>query len=182
MAVCCSQIHELIVKAAPNFLYLVLGASLVAGCHKTATDTAPPEPTTTSSPRPAAAPPATVTGVYLDPGVAALCDLDSSNSYVESDSAAPADSRLEPMRELVACITSGPLQGRRLDLVGYVDPQGGDAGPARVQSVREALLAQGAPADAVLIRTDRESGAKPTDSDWTFGRRVEILLAPRHGG
>jgi outer membrane protein OmpA-like peptidoglycan-associated protein len=175
--------HDQVVKTAPLFHLLVLGVSLVTGCHKTAMDTAEPEPMQEHADRSAAPPPATVTGVYLDPGVAALCDMTTGRAYVESDSAEPAGSRLDSMRELAACITSGPLQGRRLDLVGYTDPRGSEPGGSRVESVREALLAHGAPADALIARSERESGAGPTDSDdWTFGRRVEIRLAPRHGG
>lgn len=146
-------------------------------------DTAEPEPPQTTVHKSAARPPPTVTHVYLDPGVAALCNVASAPSSFEADSAEPADSRLGIVRELVECITSGPLQGRRLDLVGYADPRGTErnAGRSRVESVREALLAHGAPSDALITRVENESGAVPAD-DWTFGRRVEILLAPRRGG
>lgn len=168
-------------KPMRRFLSLVLGVSLVAGCHKTSMDTADPEPTPVSVQKPAVAPPPTVTGVYLDQGVAALCNISTAGSYIESDAAEPAGSRLESMRELVECITAGPLQGRRLDLVEYTDPQGVGDG-SRVESVREALLAHGAPPEFVLARSEREPDAGPTDTDdWTFGRRVEIRLAPRHG-
>lgn len=164
------------------FPLLVLAAALVTGCHKTATDSAPPESPQGYAERPAASPSATVTGVYLDPGIAALCAM-TGQEYVESDSAEPAESRLASMSALVDCIKSGPLQGRRLDLVGYTDPNSGEPGGARVESVREALLAHGAPPDALLVRFERESAAGPRDSsDWTFGRRVEIRLAPRYGG
>jgi outer membrane protein OmpA-like peptidoglycan-associated protein len=168
------------------FQPLVIGISLVtAGCHKTAMDTAEPEPAQPISRTPAVAPPPTVTHVSLDPGVAALCNIASTRSYFESDSTEPVDSPVDAIRELVACITSGPLQGRRLDLVGYTDPRGADRdlGTSRAESVRKAMLAHGAPADAVITRAESEAVAGPTDAgDWTFGRRVEILLAPRHGG
>jgi outer membrane protein OmpA-like peptidoglycan-associated protein len=171
------------VTSTPLFQLLVLGAALVTGCSKTALDTVEPESTQANVQKPAAPPPPTVTGVYLDPGVAALCNMATAGAYVESDSAEPADSRLDSMRGLVECITSGPLQGRRLDLVGYTDPGGREPGSSRVESVREALLAHGAPPDLLIARSEREPGAGPTDTgDWAFGRRVEIRLAPRHGG
>lgn len=171
------------VKSTAFFPLLVLGVSLASGCSKTAMDTARPEPPQATA-KEIAVPPPTVTHVYLDPGVAALCNVGSSQSHYESDSSLPADSRLETMRALVECLTSGPLQGRRLDLVGYTDPRGQpEPGISRVESVREALSAHGAPPDVLLTRVEVEPRAEPADAnDWSFGRRVEILLAPRHGG
>lgn len=177
----------------PRLQALMLGLLFAAGCSKTSPDTAPPEPDDeddTPSPvqprvQPIAERPLTASGVAVDPGLAALCDLDIAEVYFEFDSAALSRAAEDIMVGLADCVKGGPLQGRQIEVVGRADPRGSDAynqalGQSRADSVRAALLRHGV-ADAD-VRTssvgEQEAAGKP--SDWPYERRVEIRIAPQY--
>ena len=128
--------------------------------------------------------PLTVTGVFLDQELVAACEIRlPPKAYFEFDS---ADLDLESNRTLsdvATCVTTGPLRGRKLELVGHTDPRGDDAynrqlGRSRAESVRDFLLGEGLPQAALSTRSVGERDADADPSEWAYERRVDIRLLP----
>ncbi len=86
------------------------------------------------------------------------------------------------LSQIATCVTTGPLQGRRLTLVGRADPRGEveynmALGERRASSVRDYLGRLGVP-DGSLLETSRgKLDATGTDEmGWMMDRRVDVLL------
>lgn len=128
--------------------------------------------------------PLTVTGIFLDAELVAACDISlPPKAYFQFDS---ADLDLEsnrPLSDVATCVTTGPLRGRKLELVGHTDPRGSDEynkqlGRSRAESVRDFLLGQGLPQANLTTRSVGESDADADPSEWAYDRRVDIRLLP----
>lgn len=85
---------------------------------------------------------------------------------------------------IAKCMTSGPLQGKSVRLVGRADARGEQEynmalGAKRAGNVRQFLTSLGVP-DARLKQTSRgELDAKGTDEEtYRLDRRVDIELQP----
>lgn len=128
--------------------------------------------------------PLTVSGIFLDQELVTACEIRlPPKAYFEFDS---ADLDLESNRTLsdvATCVTTGPLRGRKLELVGHTDPRGSDdynkqLGRSRAESVRDFLLDQGLPQSTLSTRSVGERDADPDPSEWAYERRVDIRLLP----
>lgn len=127
-----------------------------------------------------------VTGVHLAPEIADVCGIPlPPTSYFEFDAAAVEAGDNLILRHLANCMTSGPLYGRQIELVGHSDPRGDDdydrqLGRSRVESLREFLTSVGASPANILTDPMGEPPEGPAySSDWPHHRRVEIrLLSP----
>lgn len=128
--------------------------------------------------------PLTVTGIFLDQELVSACEIRlPPKAYFEFDS---ADLDLESNRTLsdvATCVTTGPLRGRKLELVGHTDPRGADAyntrlGRSRAESVRDFLLGQGLPQATLSTRSVGERDAAADPGEWAYERRVDIRLLP----
>jgi peptidoglycan-associated lipoprotein len=128
--------------------------------------------------------PLTVTGVFLDEELVSMCEIRlPPKAYFEFDS---ADLDLESNRTLsdvATCVTTGPLRGRKLELVGHTDPRGTDTynkqlGRSRAESVRDFLLGQGLPQANLSTRSVGELDADLNPEEWAYERRVDIRLLP----
>jgi peptidoglycan-associated lipoprotein len=86
------------------------------------------------------------------------------------------------LEQIARCVTTGPLTGRSLDLVGRTDPRGtGDynmaLGARRANSVGQVLLLLGVESRKMDIQTRGEGEATGTDTTgWQRDRRVDVLL------
>lgn len=86
------------------------------------------------------------------------------------------------LSQIAKCVTSGPLAGRALDLVGRADPRGtGDynkaLGGRRASSVRDYLSGLGVDGTKLSLSSRGELDSTGTDvSGWQRDRRVDILL------
>jgi outer membrane protein OmpA-like peptidoglycan-associated protein len=176
-------------RTHPRSLALLLGLALVPACAGTNADKT--RPVAEEPSQPAAAPTAantrseTMSGVYLDPEIARLCGMASPAAYFEFDSAAVEGADNSGLLTLAACLSSGPLKGRQIQLVGHTDPRGSEEhniqlGKTRADSVMQFLANEGAvPADRMKTLTEGEKGADPGDAaEWPYDRRVEIRLVP----
>jgi peptidoglycan-associated lipoprotein len=164
-------------------LFVALGA----GCSKSSTDTARPAGESRDV---AADPPAgndrslMVSGVYLDPGLASSCGITGLGAFFEFDSAQVEPGDSGALAQLATCLSSGPLQGQRVVVVGHADPRGTDEynlklGRSRAQSVEGFLVERGVTAANVAVETQGERGADPAQpEEWPYDRRVDIRLAP----
>ncbi len=164
---------------------LILGLSLAAGCSKSSPDTAAPEPDDAAEPGvTAAARPMRVTGVHLDPALVAVCELEAGDALVEFDRDARSEEVDQVLTAVATCVKTGPLQGRRLEIVGHAAPRGDEYrstyGKSRADTIRGCLLADGVKdEDLVTHPTDPEDDLEAA-SEWPTERRVDIRVATRH--
>ncbi|MDC0717193.1 OmpA family protein [Nannocystis bainbridge] len=179
-----------------------------AGCHKTSADrpVEHPEdvaervddalvaeaeerrslpPATAIPGEPAGERPLEITGVFIDVPLATACGIPlAPEAYFEFDVAARAPENNILLRRVAECLTTGPLNDRRIELRGYSDPRGGDGygdrlGMSRAQSVSEFLAMQGVDPESIVVRAAGEAGAAPeAPSDWPYERRVDVVLLP----
>lgn len=161
------------------------GLALAVGCSKTAADTARPGPTQEAPEKPAVTTKAlTVSSINLDPNLAQGCGITGVETFFEFDSAQVESADSGVLSLLATCLTSGPLQGRHIEVVGHADPRGPDEynsklGRSRAQSVEEFLVGRGVLEGNVAVSSKGEEGADPTTpAEWPYDRRVDIRLAP----
>jgi peptidoglycan-associated lipoprotein len=94
----------------------------------------------------------------------------------------PADRDI--LQQVANCLTSGPLKGKAVQLVGRSDPRGTDEynlglGTRRAQSVSTYLIRLGVPNTQLATTTRGEIDANGTDeSSWQSDRRVDLELRP----
>jgi peptidoglycan-associated lipoprotein len=126
----------------------------------------------------------TMSGVYLDPELTRLCGMAAPKAFFEFDSTVVEGADNSGLSSLAQCVSTGPLKGRKLELVGHADPRGTDAyndqlGKSRAESVMDFLSTEGVPADRMTTRSEGERGADVTNADeWPYDRRVDIRLVP----
>lgn len=167
---------------------LLLGLALVpacagAGADKTRPVEEPSQPATQPAATDTRSP--TMSGVYLDPELARLCGMATSTAFFEFNSAALEGADNSGLLALATCVSTGPLKGRQIELIGHTDPRGTvdhntQLGKSRADSVMQFLANQGGvPADRMITRTEGEKQADPSDPDsWPYERRVNIRLVP----
>lgn len=173
----------------PRISALIFGLSLVAGCSKSSPDTAAPDDDETadreSAPMHAAAERSpTATGVYLDGALTAVCELPTSEDFFVYESDAPDAHASQLLDAVAGCVKTGPLAGRRLELVAHTERVADDGkprGPTRADPVRAALTRAGV-ADGDIV-THAEAGDEDVPLDamgWPTERRVDVRVATRH--
>ena len=144
-------------------------------------DTAPP-PTTTSAP---------VTSekmaVNVDNDIIKACNLkfenieDAPKFDYDSESLTPGEKSV--LEAIAKCLTTGPLKGRAVDLVGRADPRGETEynmtlGAKRARSVHQFLGNLGVAGDKLHDTSRGELDATGTDEvGWRKDRRVDVRLA-----
>jgi len=88
----------------------------------------------------------------------------------------------EVLRQVAACVTSGPLKGRGLRLVGHTDPRGETEynlalGVHRADAAREILVQDGVEKAKLPESSRGELDANGRDEEgWRRDRRVDIVL------
>jgi len=122
-------------------------------------------------------------GIYPESTLAEACGITlPPAAFFEFDSAtleAPDNSLL---RELATCLTTGPMAGRKVEVVGHASPVGTDdynkrLGRSRAESVQDFLQQQGVAQDNIVTRSMGEMQAEEaTPSEWPLYRRVDIRL------
>jgi hypothetical protein len=120
--------------------------------------------------------------IYLGEPVHRACagptpyfDFDSTKATLAGDQ--------PTMQNLVNCMTSGPLSGKDILLVGHTDPRGSadynaKLGLERAERVKSYLVTNGIARARVQTVSDGKEDASPYPKDWPTDRRVGIQLAP----
>jgi peptidoglycan-associated lipoprotein len=165
---------------------LALTAAALAGCSKKAT-TKVADPSTFTPESPAAKstmPTSPTLGVTDD--LAQMCKL-----VVDNVSRAPKfdynDELLQPqdrdvLQQVATCLTTGPLKGRSVRLVGRADPRGTDEynmglGSRRATTVIDYLRRLGVESAQLTATTRGEIDATGADeTGWREDRRVDLEL------
>jgi outer membrane protein OmpA-like peptidoglycan-associated protein len=164
---------------------------LIAGCSHEAPPpkfVAPPAPApvvVVAIPAPAPPPPALTIHITEDLRTAcAIQDADTDRTtlfHFDSSELSSGDQRL--LTQLARCLTSGPLGGRVLTLVGRADPRGTEEynmalGDRRTGSVQSFLRGQGMDGDKLQASSRGALDAQGTDeAGWIKDRRVDVALA-----
>jgi outer membrane protein OmpA-like peptidoglycan-associated protein len=100
------------------------------------------------------------------------------------DSAGLQDSDRSVLDQVVSCLTTGPLAGRSVRLIGRADPRGTEQynfvlGGKRAGAIGEYLQANGVEAAHVAEASRGKLDSKGTDeAGWEQDRRVDIELVP----
>jgi len=108
-------------------------------------------------------------------------NLDSAPRFDFDQSALSADDQ-GALRKVAECVTTGPLAGRSLSLVGHADPRGEDEynmvlGAHRATSAGDFLAAVGVSRGQVLETSRGKLDATGTSEDgWSRDRRVDVVL------
>lgn len=128
--------------------------------------------------------PSSTLSVGISSGIADACSSEELSSPRFAFDSAKLSSRYHPeLRALAECLTTGPLRGRNVHIVGNTDPRGDFdenflLGERRAESVKDFLTTHGVPNERVLVTSRGEMGAVGRGaSSWSDDRRVDILLA-----
>ena len=179
----------------PLCLCIALAAAAPIGCGdhetpppKTAAKAMPsrttPAPTTTTSAQ--NGPPQTSSSLSVSDELVKACNL-----HFDSTQQAPKfgfdESDLLPddryvLDQIGKCLTTGPLKGRRIQLVGRADSRGEDEynmalGERRASSVKSYLSGLGVVGENIVSTSRGELDATGTDEEgWARDRRVDLVL------
>jgi peptidoglycan-associated lipoprotein len=173
---------------------LVLAVAFTLGCSKDApkAKTTP----TAAAPTPVATPDQRAPdvkadtpvspGLALSPDIAAACGIKPSTktspTFDYDKDELTADDRAV-LDQLATCLTTGPLKGKAVSLIGRADPRGTEEynlglGSRRAHSVSQYLgrLGVGQPQMAVTTRGSLDA-AGTDEATWKQDRRVDVQLA-----
>jgi peptidoglycan-associated lipoprotein len=171
----------LVVVAAP-----LLALSLACGDN-------PKPPPATPTPPPADAPAVTSApankekmAVNVDDNILKACNLKFANveeaPKFDFDSEQLTDQEKAVLEQVAKCLTTGPLKGRAVDLVGRADPRGETEynmtlGAKRARAAHTFLGGLGVANDKLFDTSRGELDATGTDEQgWRKDRRVDVKL------
>ncbi len=164
----------------------LVAAAALAGCaHDEHVAPASATTETTSTQVSAQATPTTTQNMQLS-GDFAACKIEVNNpatapKFNFDDATLPADER-NVLHQIATCVTTGPLKGRQLHLVGRADPRGEQEynmalGGSRANTVKAYLTQDGVAAAQVSTTSRGKLDATGTDEQgWQQDRRVDIDL------
>ncbi|HVY44762.1 MAG TPA: OmpA family protein, partial [Minicystis sp.] len=117
----------------------------------------------------------------IAPNILEACKIQQRKAFFEFDSANLSTPDASTLEQVATCLTSGPLAGSEIVVVGHADPRGTDQynmrlGMRRAESVRSFLVGRGVHAGAVQAESVGERGAIQDRSGWAWDRRVGIRL------
>ena len=168
--------------AAPLF---VLAAA--CGSDKKPTPVSP-TPVATSAPTVTSAQPkpSDNMAVNVDDAIFKACNLKFSNvdaaPKFDFDSESLSDEEKDILSQVAKCLTTGPLKGRSVDLVGRADPRGETEynmtlGAKRARAAHTYLASLGVGSDHLFDTSRGELDATGSDeSGWRKDRRVDVRL------
>jgi len=124
----------------------------------------------------------TASNVTISAEVLRACNIPDSDAYFAFDSSQLTRFDHAPLDALATCFTSGPMAGRKLDLVGRADPRGTPEynmtlGQSRADAVSAYLIAHGLNQPRVSATSRGAMDATGHDeTGWAHDRRVDITL------
>jgi peptidoglycan-associated lipoprotein len=163
---------------------LALVATLAACGDKNMPAPKAPAPEVAAKPAPAPAPVARREGVNLSQEIRDACGIATVTEApkFDYDSSAMSSTDRDQLNQLARCLTTGPLKGRPVQLVGRADPRGETEynmtlGESRATTVRKYLNSLGVEASRMTETSRGELDATGHDEEsWKQDRRVDIAL------
>lgn len=170
-----------------------VAASLLALAAVGCGDNPKPPPTTpkaqpSSAPTPVTSAPQNKDqmAVNVDDAILKACNLKFSNveeaPKFDFDSEQLSEQEKAVLEQVAKCLTTGPLKGRAVDLVGRADPRGETEynmtlGAKRARSAHNFLAGLGVAGDKLFDTSRGELDATGTDEQgWRRDRRVDVKL------
>ena len=161
-----------------SLLLVAVAASLAIGCAKKPAQDVSTIPITSAKTKRA--------NVHLDDEIMRLCAIHIDNvdraPKFDFDDAELLPEDRDVLEQVAKCVTTGPLKGRKLALVGRADPRGDSEynmvlGEHRADSVETYLANLGVEPNNMMATSRGELDAEGDDDDsWRRDRRVDILL------
>lgn len=111
----------------------------------------------------------------------AACGIASKEAYFRLDSSNLTAKGQRRLSKVADCLTSGPLKGAKLEVIGYADPRASneynlELAAERATSVADFLSAQGVPRSKIDTLSEGESEAHTDPALWPYDRRVELRI------
>jgi peptidoglycan-associated lipoprotein len=140
----------------------------------------------TSTPATSARPPAAVqSGVAMSDDLRRVCGIEDTATApkFDFDSALLSTTDRSELDQLAKCMTSGPLHGKSVELVGRADPRGEEEynmnlGAIRANAVEHYLAQLGIPGSRFTTTSRGALDAQGHDeTTWAVDRRVDLRLA-----
>lgn len=169
------------IVAAPLLLLAVACGSDKKPAPVAPTPTTEPPPTVTSVPGTPAK-----SAVNVDDAITKACNLKFSDESqapkfdFNSEDLSPAEKDI--LEQIAKCLTTGPLKGRSVDLVGRADPRGETEynmtlGAKRARAAHQFLASAGVANDKLFDTSRGELDATGKDEEgWRKDRRVDVKL------
>ena len=169
------------IVAAPLLLLAVACGSDKKPTPVAPTPTTEPPPTVTSAPGTPAK-----SAVNVDDAITKACNLkftDESQAPkfdFNSEDLSPAEKDI--LEQIAKCLTTGPLKGRSVDLVGRADPRGETEynmtlGAKRARAAHQFLASAGVANDKLFDTSRGELDATGKDEEgWRKDRRLDVKL------
>jgi len=172
---------------------LVLAAASLAACSKDKAKTAKTVPTDPSPGPSVAAKPAPVVdqdqqvtpSLAIAPDILAACGIkaitNANPTFDYDKDELTADDR-QVLDQIATCLTTGPLKGKTVSLIGRADPRGTEEynlglGSRRAHSVHQYLARLGVGAPQLAVTTRGAIDATGSDeAGWQKDRRVDVQL------
>ena len=182
---------KLLVTALPLVLVTALSSAFSSACGgetKPPVTVTPPPVASDQAPPPAPAGPSKSDkmAVNVDDDIIKACNLKFENlddaPKFDYDTDALTQGEKNILEAIAKCLTTGPLKGRAVDLVGRADPRGETEynmtlGAKRARSVHSFLGGLGVPGEKLRDTSRGELDAKGTDEEgWRKDRRVDVRL------
>lgn len=172
-------------------LVLVASTALLTACGS---DPVPPPQAPPQLPvaQPAAPPPAPTnpkpddnpskSNISISDEIRKACGISDADAHFAFDSANVREQDRILLKKLADCFTTGPLRGRRMNLVGHADPRGDDEynrvlGQRRADNVGNTIAQLGMNQTKLSTTSRGEDEARGVDeAGWSQDRRVDIVL------
>lgn len=161
----------------------VLMAVACGGNDKPAQTAQAPVPATQTT---SAQPTSDKLAVNVDSDILKACNIKFENVQeapkFDYDSEELTQGEKDVLESIAKCLTTGPLKGRSVELVGRADPRGETEynmtlGAKRAKQVHNFLGQLGVPSDKMRDTSRGELDASGTDEDgWRKDRRVDVRL------
>ena len=165
-----------------------LFAALALACGDRPPPVTPTPPVDTTPPPVASAPPAKndKMAVNVDEAILKACNLKFASTDAapkfDFDSESLSEPEKQVLEQIAKCLTTGPLKGRAVDLVGRADPRGETEynmtlGAKRARAAHTYLSGLGVGGDKLFDTSRGEIDATGKDeAGWTKDRRVDVKL------
>lgn len=167
-----------------------LVACFAMGCGHDKPAEAPTTVTSAPAPQPQmdhATPGKASSTIYLSDQLREACKLTTIESVASAPKFAFDESDIQPddrdvLAQVAQCLTTGPLKGQHVKLIGRADPRGTQEynmalGARRSSSVMSYLEQSGVPSSQMTDTSRGELDATGTSpQDWHLDRRVDIDL------
>lgn len=147
----------------------------------------PPAPVDTAEPPPAPAASKVddqpnKSNIQISDEIKKACGISDAEAHFAFDSANVRETDRTVLKKLADCFSTGPLKGRRMNLVGHADPRGDDEynrvlGQRRADNVGAVIAQLGLNNSKISTTSRGEDEARGTEeASWAEDRRVDIVL------